>query len=200
MPKTEKDTTSSASHRVEDKIESSILDARRIFLYDAVDSDSSREVIRKLWYLDIIDPGKPITIIINSPGGEINSGFAVWDQINMLQSPVVTIVSGLAASMASVLSLAAPKGKRFATPNARFMIHQPLIGGVIRGQATDLEIQATEILKTRNIIIKIYAEATGKSEETIEKAIDRDTWLSAKEALEYGLIDKIVSSHKDLSF
>lgn len=181
-----------------DRIEWAMLEKRRIFLSEAVDSDSAKEVIRKLWYLDSIAPGKPILFAINSPGGSVDSGFAIWDQIKMISSPVITLVTGLAASMGSLLSLVSGKGKRFATPNARIMIHQPLIGGVIRGQATDLEIQAKEILKTRSMIVDIYAQATGRERHVIEKAIDRDNWMSAQEALEFGLLDKIVTSMSEL--
>ncbi len=181
-----------------DKIEQSILDKRRVFLSDAVDSDSAKEIIRKLWYLDHVAPGKPILFVINSPGGSVDSGFAIWDQIKMMTSPVVTLVTGLAASMGSLLSLVAGKGKRLATPYARIMIHQPLIGGVIRGQATDLDIQAKEMLKTRSILVGIYAESTGKTPEAIEKAINRDNWMTVEEAKEFGLLDEIVSTSKEL--
>lgn len=183
---------------INDKLEHALLEKRRIFLSDGVDSDSAKDIIRKLWYLDHLAPGKPILFIINSPGGSVDSGFAIWDQIKMLSSPVVTLVTGLAASMGSLLSLVAGKGRRLATPNSRIMIHQPLIGGVIRGQATDLEIQAKEMLKTRAQIVDVYVEATGKDRKAIEKAIDRDNWMTAEEALEFGLLDKIVTSMKDV--
>lgn len=184
--------------KVEDRIDSVILEARRIFLSDAVDSETAEDIIRKFWYLELTDPGKPILFVINSPGGSVDSGFAIWDQIKLLKSPVTTLVCGLAASMGSVLSLAASPKRRFATPQARFMIHQPLIGGIVKGQATDLEIQAREMLKTRDTITRIYMDQTGKDYETIEKAIDRDTWMSAQEALEFGLLDGIVQSMNDL--
>ena len=116
----------------------------------------------------------------------------------MITSPVVTVVCGLAASMGSVLSLCASPGKRYATPYARIMIHQPSISGPVTGQATDLEIQAKEILKTKSLLVNLYMEYTGKSEKEIEKALDRDTWMSAEEALQFGLLDKIVSSAKDV--
>jgi len=183
---------------VNDKIDAALLEKRRIFLSDAVDSDSARELIRKLWYLDHIAPGKPILFIINSPGGSVDSGFAIWDQVKMLSSPVITLVTGLAASMGSVLSLVAGKGKRLATANARIMIHQPLIGGVIRGQATDLDIQAKEMLKTRAMLVDIYAEETGRDKGTIEKAINRDNWMTAHEAKDFGLLDQVVTSMKDV--
>jgi ATP-dependent Clp protease protease subunit len=183
---------------VADKLDHALLEKRRVFLSDAVDSDSAKDIIRKLWYLDHIAPGKPILFIINSPGGSVDSGFAIWDQIKMLSSPVITLVTGLAASMGSLLSLVSGKGKRLATPNSRIMIHQPLISGVIRGQATDLEIQAKEMLKTRAQIVSVYVHATGKDQKTIEKAIDRDNWMTAEEALAFGLIDKIVTSMQDV--
>ena len=116
----------------------------------------------------------------------------------MISAPVYTLVTGLAASMGSLLSLSSGKGKRFATPQSRIMIHQPLIAGVIQGQATDLDIQAKEMLKTRGIIIDIYAEATGKDKEIIRRAIDRDNWMTAQEAKDFGLLDQIVHSFDDL--
>lgn len=183
-----------------DKMESSILDERRIFLSDAVDSDSCQDIIRKLWYLEIKEPGKPILFVINSPGGAVDSGFAIWDQVKMITSPVTTLVTGLAASMGSILSLCAAPKRRFATVNSRIMVHQPRLGGVIQGQATDLEIQAREMLKTRDQLIQIYVNATGKSAEEIEKAIDRDTWMTAQEAKDFGLLDGVVNSYKDLGF
>jgi ATP-dependent Clp protease protease subunit len=184
--------------RIDDKIDELLLKQRRIFLSEAVDSQTAREAIRKLWYLEAVDPGKPILFVINSPGGSVDSGFAIWDQIKMITSPVATLITGLAASMGSLLALCAPKGRRFVTRYARIMIHQPAIGGVVRGQATDLEIQAKEILKTRDIIVDIYVEATGKDRKVVEKAIDRDTWMGPEEAVAWGLVDKIVDSYKDI--
>jgi ATP-dependent Clp protease protease subunit len=181
-----------------DKIDLALLEKRRIFLSDGVDADSASQIIRKLWYLDHVAPGKPILFVINSPGGSVDSGFAIWDQIKLIASPVYTLVTGLAASMGSLLSLVAGKGRRLATPNARIMIHQPLIAGVIRGPATDLDIQAREMLKTRAMIVSIYAEATGKDPKIIEKAIDRDNWMTAQEALQFGLLDEIVTSMKEV--
>jgi len=184
--------------KVQDRIEASLLKARRIFLSGAVDEESARDIIEKIWYLELENPKKPILLVINSPGGSVDAGWAIWDQIKMITSPVKTLVTGLAASMGSVLSLVAAKGHRYATPNARIMIHQPMIGGVIRGQATDLEIQAKEILKTKGQLIDVYVEQTGKSREVIEDAIDRDRWFSAQEAMEFGLLDGIVDSYAKL--
>lgn len=183
---------------INEKIEHEILQKRRVFLSDAVDQDTAKDIIRKLWYLDWKEPGKPILFVINSPGGAVDSGFAIFDQIKLLKSPVYTLVTGLAASMGSLLMLAAPKGKRFATANSRIMIHQPLIGGVIQGQATDLDIQAKEMLKTRDLIVKIYSDATGKDPATVAKAIDRDNWMTPEEAKKFGLVDKIVLSPDEI--
>jgi len=199
MAKTDKEQPSlTSSFKVKDKIDGAILDARRIFISDAIDNDSADETIRKLWYLELSDPGKPILLVINSPGGSIDAGFAIWDQVKMVTSPVTTLITGLAASMGSVLSLCAAPKRRFSTPNARILIHQPRLGGAIQGQATDLEIQAKEMIKTRAALVSIYVQATGKEASVIERAIDRDTWMSAQEALEFGLLDKIVTSFKDI--
>ena len=184
---------------IDDQIEETLLKQRRVFLAQAVDMESVTDAIRKIWFLEEKDPGKPILLVINSPGGSVDAGYALWDQIKMITSPVTTLITGMAASMGSILSLVAEKGRRFVTPNARIMIHQPSIHGVIQGQATDLEIQAKEILKTRDQLIDVYVEATGKDKDTIAKAIDRDTWMSADEALEFGLVDGIVHSYKDLA-
>ena len=196
----EEEDCEQGSHRtpVHHKVDELLLKHRRVFLSAPVDDKSANEIIRKLWYLELSDPGKPILFVINSPGGAVDSGFAIWDQIKLMTSPVTTLVTGLAASMGSVLSLVGGKGKRLATPNSRIMIHQPSIHGVIRGQATDLEIHAKEILKTRDALIGLYVQATGQDAKAIEKALDRDTWLSAKEALDFGLLDKIVDNPQDI--
>lgn len=184
--------------QLDDEIERTLLRDRRVFFSADVNHESATEAIRKLWYLELQEPGKPITLIINSPGGSVDAGFAVWDQIKMLTSPVSTLVTGLAASMGSILGQCAEPGRRFATEHCRILIHQPAIHGAVRGQASDLEIQAKEILKTRKKIVDLYAKKTGKDVEEIANAIERDTWLSATEALEFGLIDKVVSSFADM--
>lgn len=186
------------SGSVVDRIEEEMLKSRRIFLSDGVSSKSANDIIHKLWYLEAVDPGKPILFVINSPGGSVDAGFAVWDQAKMITSPITTLVTGIAASMGSILSLIPGKGRRYATKHCRVMIHQPSIHGVIEGQATDLEIQAKEILKTRDEIIDVYVEATGKDKDTVAKALDRDTWLTAEEAKAFGLIDKIVESYDEI--
>lgn len=186
------------SLKLTDQIENKILESRRIFICDGIDHKIAEETIKKLWFLELHNPGKPILLIISSPGGSIDAGFAIWDQIKMMTSPVTTLVTGLAASMASILMLVAPADRRFATPYSRIMVHQPALGGLVQGQATDLEIQAKEMLKTKKMIIELYMGATGKSYEAIEKAIDRDTWMSAEEAIQFGLVTRIVHSYKDL--
>ena len=184
--------------QLNDEMERAFLQHRRVFFSEGVDSDSAAEAIRKLWYLSLIGPGKPITLVICSPGGSIDAGFAVWDQVKMISCPVTTVVTGLAASMGSILSLCADRGRRFATPNARILIHQPSIHGVVHGPAADLEIQAKEIIRNRAKIVDLYVAATGQTKETIERAIDRDRWFTPQEAIDFGLIDQVVSSFAEL--
>ena len=183
---------------IDSKIDEALLKARRIFLCDAVDMESTKDIIRKIWFLEHADPGKPILFVINSPGGSVDAGWAIWDQLKLISSPVTTLVTGLAASMGSVLSLSAAPKRRFATPHARIMIHQPHVMGLIRGQATDLAIHAEEIIRSRDALVHLYSKATGKDGKTIEKALDRDHWFSAQEALDFGLLDGVVTSFKDL--
>ncbi len=198
MPEEEPEEKEKKSSPLDDSIERALLKARRIFLSDSVMNDSAKDIIRKLWHLELQDPGKPILFIINSPGGSVDAGLAIWDQIKLISSPVTTLVTGLAASMGSILSLAAAPKRRFATPHARIMIHQPAIHGVVQGQATDLVIQAKEIKKTHEMLINMYVQATGKDFKTIEKALDRDTWMTAEEALNYGLLDGIINSFSEI--
>lgn len=182
-----------------DCIDHTLLKARRIFFCNAVETQSANEAIKKLWYLELTDPGKPILFIINSPGGSVSDGLAIWDQTRMITSPIITLVTGMAASMGTIIGICASDPKnRLATPNARFMIHQPRIMGHITGQASDLEIQAKEIMRTREHGIKLYMEATGKDRATIEKAIDRDNWMTAEEAQKFGLIGNIVTSFDEI--
>ena len=179
-------------NKMGDKIEHALIEARRIFISDAVDSNSANDIIKKLWYLELTEPGKPILFVINSPGGAVDSGFAIWDQIKMITSPVTTLVTGLAASMGSILSLCASPGRRFATAHSRIMIHQPL-GGTAQRQASDIEIEAREILRIKEMLNKSMAEMTGQTFEKIEKDTDRDYFLSAEEAKNYGLIDRVIT-------
>lgn len=172
-------------------IYSRLLKDRIIFLGTPIDDNVANLVIAQLLFLEAEDPDKDIYIYINSPGGVITSGLAIYDTIRYIKPDVSTICLGQAASMGAVLLAAGTKGKRFAVPNARIMIHQPL--GGFQGQARDIEIQAKEILRLKKIINEILSEATGKSAEQIEIDSDRDFFMSSFEAKEYGLIDEVIT-------
>ena len=176
---------------------SKLLKSRTVVISQQVDAELTAKVLSQLVLLEQEGHEEPITVFINSPGGEIFSGFAIFDMLNFITCPVTTIVTGFAASMGSILSMAADKGRRFAMPQAKIMIHQPLLMGY-QGRASECEIQAREILKTRDHLVKLYSEQTGKSREEIKKALDRDNWFTAEEALEYGLLDKVVHSRSEL--
>lgn len=173
-----------------------LLASRTLVLSGQVNSELAQRVIQQLVLLDH-DSDKRITLLINSPGGEVYSGFAIFDTLRFISAPIVSVVVGLAASMGSVLALAAPKGSRFCTPNAKFLIHQPLMMGY-QGRAIDLEIQAKEILRDRERLVQLYAEAMGKTPAEISKDIDRDHWMTAEEAKAYGHLDKIIAHRKEL--
>ena len=176
---------------------SKLLKSRTVVISQQVDAELTAKVLSQLVLLEQESHKEPVTVFINSPGGEIFSGFAIFDMLNFIACPVTTIVTGFAASMGSILSMAADKGRRFAMPQAKIMIHQPLLMGY-QGRASECEIQAREILKTRDHLVKLYSEQTGKSREEIKKALDRDNWFTAEEALEYGLLDKVVHSRSEL--
>jgi ATP-dependent Clp protease protease subunit len=163
---------------------------RIIFLGEDVDDQLANEIIAIMLYLDSEEPGKDIFLYINSPGGVVTSGLAIYDTMQHIKSDVVTICVGLAASMGSFLLAGGTKGKRLALPHSRIMIHQP--SGGTRGQASDIEIEAREILRIRRQLNQIYANNTGQTLEKIEKDMDRDFFMSAQEAKEYGLIDRVV--------
>lgn len=166
---------------------------RIIFLGQEVTDSLANSIVAAMLYLDSDDPGKPIYLYINSPGGSVTAGMAIYDTMQYIKSEVVTICVGLAASMGAFLLAAGGKGKRLALPHARIMIHQPL-GGVGRRQATDIQIEAKEILRVRQQLNEMLAERTGKSIEQIQKDTDRDYFMSAAEAVEYGLIDRVVEN------
>lgn len=163
---------------------------RIIFIGREIDDELANQVIAVMLYLDSEDSGKDIILYINSPGGYVTSGMAIYDTMQHIKSDVVTICVGLAASMGSFLLTAGTKGKRLALPHSRIMIHQP--SGGTRGQATDIEIEAREILRIRNQLNQIYADRTGQTLAKIEKDMDRDFFMSAYEAKEYGLIDRVI--------
>ncbi|MFM7425989.1 MAG: ATP-dependent Clp protease proteolytic subunit [Elainella sp.] len=165
---------------------------RIIFLAEEVDDAMANAIVAYMLYLDSDDQTKPIYLYINSPGGSVTAGMAIYDTMQHIKSEVVTICVGFAASMGAFLLTAGSKGKRLALPHSRIMIHQPL-GGVGRRQATDIEIEAKQILRVRRELNELMAYHTGKSIEQIEKDTDRDYFMSAQEAMEYGLIDRVIT-------
>ena len=174
---------------------SRLLKDRIIFLGEDVNQTSASLVIAQLLFLESEDPDKEIFLYINSPGGSITDGMGIVDTMNYIKCPVTTICVGLAASFGAVLLANGEKGKRFATPNSEILIHQPLIGGQgggISGQATEIKIHADHMIRTREKLNKLLSEKTGQSIETIERDTERDHYMTAQEALEYGLIDGIM--------
>ncbi len=174
------------------KMEQLFLKNRAVYLWGAVDDKSARDVVSKLILLDADKPGKEIKFYINSPGGIVTSGMVIYDTMQMIQSPVITICMGLAASMGSILLSGGVKGKRLIYPNGEVMIHQPSIGGYFQATSADIEIHAKQMQRTKEISAHILANNTGKSFERILKDFDRDYWMDAKEAVEYGIVDDIV--------
>lgn len=178
---------------------SRLLKERIIFLSEQVDSASASVVIAQLLFLDAEDPGKDIYLYINSPGGSITDGMAIYDTMQYIKSDVCTICVGLAASMGSVLLAAGTKGKRYALPNSEVLIHQPLIaGGGLSGQTTEIKIHADHMVKTREKLNKILSERTGQPLDVIERDTERDNYMTAEEAKKYGLIDEIMTNINDI--
>lgn len=171
---------------------SRLLKDRIIFLSEDVNSASASLVVAQLLFLESEDPDKEISLYINSPGGSITDGMAIVDTINYIKCPVSTICVGMAASMGAVLLASGAKGKRLATPNAEILIHQPLISGGLSGQTTEIKIHADHMVRTREKLNKLLSERTGQSLERIEMDTERDNYMTAQEALEYGLIDGIL--------
>ena len=174
-------------------IYSRLLKDRIIFLGDEVNDTTASLVVAQLLFLEAEDPKKDIHLYINSPGGSVTAGMAIYDTMQFIKCDVSTICIGMAASMGAFLLAGGTKGKRMALPNAEIMIHQPLGGA--QGQASDIKIAAEHILKTKANLNRVLSENTGKPLEVIEVDTDRDNWLSAKEAMEYGLIDKVIEGH-----
>ena len=175
------------------KLEKLFFEKRSVYLWGVVDDKSARETVSKLLLLDADKPGEEIKFYINSPGGVVTSGMVMYDTIKMIKSPVSTICMGLAASMGSILLSGGVKGKRFIYPHGEVMIHQPSIGGHIQGVSTDLEIQAKQTRRVKEIGAKILADNCGKTVEQIMKDFDRDYWMDADEAIEYGIVDKLIN-------
>ena len=173
------------------KMEQIFFEKRSIYLWGQVDDKSAKDIVTKLLLLDADKPGEEINFYINSPGGVVTSGMVMFDTMNLIKSPVHTICMGLAASMGSILLSAGEKGKRTIFPHGEVMIHQPSIGGYFQANSTDIEIHAEQIRKTKELGAKILAENCGKTVAQIMSDFDRDYWMDAKEAVAYGIVDKI---------
>jgi ATP-dependent Clp protease, protease subunit len=176
------------------KMEKYFFQNRAVYLWGVVDDKSAKDVTTKLLLLDADKPGEEIKFFINSPGGVVTSGLVIYDTMRMIKSPVSTICMGLAASMGSILLSGGVKGKRLIYPHGEVMIHQPSLGGYIQGVSVDLEIQAKQTKRVKDVSARILAANCGKKPEQIQKDFDRDYWMDAKEAIEYGIVDQIVEN------
>jgi ATP-dependent Clp protease protease subunit len=174
------------------KLEQYFFDKRAVYLWGVVEDKTAREVVTKMLLLDAHEPGKEIKFFINSPGGVVTSGMVIYDTMKMIQSPVSTICMGLAASMGSILLSGGTKGRRFIYPHGEVMIHQPSLGGYMQGVSADLEIQAIQTKRVKELGAKILADNCGKTVAQIMKDFDRDYWMDANQAVQYGIVDGIV--------
>ena len=181
------------TNSVAEIIQSKFLEERKIFLWGEVSDRSARDLTEKLLFLEANDPGKEITFYINSPGGSITAGMAIYDTMQLISSPIAVVVTGMAASMGSILLCGPTKGRRLLYPHSRVLIHQPLITGRMVAAAVDINIQAQEMEKLREELNGILSETSGQPLEKIQQDTDRDFYLNAQEAIEYGLADEIVS-------
>lgn len=180
-------------------IYSRLLKERIIFLVGPVNDQTANLVVAQLLFLESENPDKDIFLYINSPGGSVSAGMSIYDTMNFIKPDVQTLCLGQAASMGAMLLAAGTKGKRFALPHSRVMIHQPLIGGGLGGQASDIEIHARELLKMKDTLNRLLAQHTGQPLERVERDTDRDNFMSAQAAAEYGLIDKVIASRNDVA-
>ena len=178
------------SIQLKDQIDNKLLLERKVFLWGMVNDESAKMIVDRLFYLELHEPGKEIKLFINSPGGYVTSGFAIYDAMNAISSPVSTICMGLAASMGSILLSAGEKGKRYIFEHGKVMIHQP--SGGAQGPSADIEIQAREIIKTKEIGAKILADNCGQSFEKVMKDFNRDYWMDSKESIDYGIVDGVI--------
>ena len=198
MSETKPEIATPAAPQAFTPIDQHIFEARTIFVSGEVNSELAVRVNRQLLAMERGNPNLPILLWIDCPGGEVYSGFSMYDTIQFIEPRVISVVSGLAASMGSVIALAAEKEDRFSFPNAKLLIHQPLMGGVMRGQASDLEIHAKDIISLKKKMHRLYAERTGTSEARFVELMERDRWVDPEEAIELGLISKIVRTRKEL--
>lgn len=174
------------------RLEKYFFQTRSIYLWGVVDDKSAKDVVTKLLLLEADAPGEEIKFFISSPGGAVTSGMVIYDTMRMLKSPVSTICMGLAASMGSILLSGGTKGRRFIFPHGEVMIHQPSLGGHIQGVSADMEIHAEQILRTKEMGARILAENTGQTIERIRKDFERDYWMDAQKAIEYGIVDQVI--------
>lgn len=182
---------------LKDLIDEKILNDRKVFLWGQVDDASARHVVERLLYLELQQPGKEIQLIINSPGGYVTAGFSIYDTMKSISSPVSTICSGFAASMASILLSAGEKGRRFVLKHGRVMIHQP--SGGSGGNASDIEIQAAELMKTKELGARLLAENCNQPVEKILKDFNRDYFMNAEESVGYGIADAVLEQFVSVS-
>lgn len=179
--------------------ERSLLDSRSIFMSEAVNASTAKRVISDLLLLNKESSKDTIYFYINSPGGEVNSGFAIYDVVRYIGAPVTMITSGLCASIATIINSAVDREQRIGLPNSKYLIHQPLISGQVYGQASDIEITATQIVKTRAKINQVLAEACGQTVDRLAEDTTRDYWMDAEESKEYGLIGRVVTKQSEIS-
>ncbi|MBP6115713.1 MAG: ATP-dependent Clp endopeptidase proteolytic subunit ClpP [Neisseriaceae bacterium] len=179
-------------------IYSRLLKERIVFLVGPVTDETANLVVAQLLFLESENPDKDISLYINSPGGSVSAGMSIYDTMNFIKPDVSTLCLGQAASMGAFLLSAGKKGKRFALPNSRVMIHQPLIGGGLSGQASDIEIHANELIKLKRKLNQLMADHAGRPIEDLERDTDRDNFMSAQEACDYGLVDKVLASKMDV--
>lgn len=195
----EKEQADKAEKSSGPQIEKELFDARVVLISTPVDAKLAHVICSKLLALERHNDKDPIYLFINSPGGEVHSGFAIFDCARFVRPPIVTVVTGLAASMGSIITLCAKPQNRFAFPNAKILVHQPSISGM-GGSVSDIEIHAKDLLETKSRIIDLYVKECGRTPDEVRKALDRDNWMSAEQAVKWGHIAKIVEHRDDLKF
>jgi ATP-dependent Clp protease protease subunit len=180
----------------EDNLLDRLMETRTVIISEPISSELSRKILPRLLLLELEDPKAPVKVLINSPGGAVDDGFAIYDMMRFISCPVITICVGLAASAATVILLGGDKGSRLTLPNTRVLLHQPSQG--VRGAASDIEISANEIVRIRERINLIFVAETGQTMDKLAEDMNRDFWLSAEEAVEYGLLDRIITSASEI--
>jgi ATP-dependent Clp protease protease subunit len=198
MADEEKPATPPAAPQPFTPVDKLVFDSRTVFVSGEVDSDLALKVNRQLLALERADAHAPVVLWIDSPGGAVYSGFAIYDTARFIAPPVITVVAGMAWSMGSVIALCAEKEDRVALPNSKLLIHQPLIGGAMRGSASDLEIHANDIVELKKKMHRLYAERTGGTVERFRELMERDRWIEPAEAIELGLLSRVVATRADL--